>query len=416
MRVTILEIYNAVWSKTLKDLGEAWKVDPLELGKLCDKHLIPRPKPGYWTQIKLNPNLNPSGMPVEIDINKMIDLAPVKKKPAKKSLVSVCPQTVIKVPKSLHNPHKLTQVARSIYCKPTMKYERLMWSPNTDETFKISVSPDSFNRALRIMDTLIKEFERRDWQFEVACDYYGKYRENTVYLDGNRLTFKLRERLKQTKRKLTDKERIEKLRTGYVYHEKVNEPTGELVLMLQQPLKFTKTPTLTDSLEFRLEEKIGFFFDWLYEASELVTARKVEALKNEALRAERAEYDKQFNSLVSAEQVKIQSLFTTAEQWQKAEMSRQFVDAIQNKLLETGKLTPTQKSWIDWANKIIDLTDPMQKVIKDADTEVMLDELAEHISAVAIGEHFGKNAMDLPPQITRETYEHALNQRKRFQN
>jgi hypothetical protein len=50
-RVTREELYEAVWSKTIKTLVKEWKTNYLQVNEACRQLQVPRPKQGYWQWI-----------------------------------------------------------------------------------------------------------------------------------------------------------------------------------------------------------------------------------------------------------------------------------------------------------------------------------------------------------------------------
>jgi hypothetical protein len=47
-RVTREELYEAVWSKTVKTLIKEWNTNYLQVNEACRRLQVPRPKPAYW--------------------------------------------------------------------------------------------------------------------------------------------------------------------------------------------------------------------------------------------------------------------------------------------------------------------------------------------------------------------------------
>jgi hypothetical protein len=241
------------------------------------------------------------------------------------------------------------------------------------------------------MDTLVKEFEKRGWPFEVKRSDYKRYPENTVGVDNNILTFKLREKLKQAKRTLTAEEEKEKDKRGYVYHENVNEPTGELMLILEHQVKSVNNPTLKDNKKYRIEDKLDFFFDWIIEASKIASDKKEKWRLEEEIRDKQRKIDAHFNVLVAEQESRIENLFSNIDQWQKIEQGRQFLNAVETRMVELGDFNQYQKNWLAWANNTLTLADPIGKVIKAASMEVIVDEVSNTINKIAIKNKFGND-------------------------
>jgi hypothetical protein len=413
MLKSVLEIYNSVWSSPLSKLAKDWDINPTLLAKLCDKHSIPRPQTGYWTKISLEQTLPKPRLPNTVKPEDVIDLTLILKKSAVPSPFESSPTNKIRVPKALHSPHKLTTVAKELYKKSRFPHGRLMEGAWLGETYRISVSPACFQRALRVMDTLIKEFERRGWPFEAKRSDYVRHAENTIRVDNNLLKFKLREKLKQTKRTLTPEEEMEKEKRGYVYHEKVNEPTGVLMLILEHQVKSVGNPTIIDNKKFCIEDKLGFFFDWIIEASEVASENKIKRRQEDELRQKQSELTAQFDSMVKDQESKIEDLFSNFSQWQKVEQGRQFLNAVKTKMAEQGALTQNQNIWLEWAKNIITLADPIEKVIQETDTAVITDEISDSINTLAIRNKLGIDVDEKDLQISRDIFENVLLKRRK---
>jgi hypothetical protein len=411
MLKSVLEIYNYVWTTPLSKLATDWNINPTLLGKLCDEHSIPRPPNGYWVKISLGQSLPRPELPNTVKPDDTINLTHVLKKRGVQSSIESVPINKVKVPKALHRPHRMTQVAKELYKKSRFRHGRLMEGAWLGETYRISVSPACFQRALKIMDTLVKEFERRGWTFEVKRSDYKRQPENTICVDNNILTIKLREKLKQAKRTLTTEEETEKEKRGYVYHEKVNEPTGELMLILEHQVKSVSNPTLNDNKRYLVEDKLGFFFDWIIEAFEVASENKIKRRKEDELRQKQSEFAAQLKILVEEQESKIEELFSNFNKWQKVEQGRLFIKAVETKMAEQGPLTKNQNIWLEWANNILTLADPIEKVIKGTNTEAIVDEISDTVNTIAIRNKFGNDVCE-PPQISRDIFENALLNRR----
>ena len=74
-QLTVEELYRAVWHKPLKALAELWQLHPHALGQLLDKHQIPRPPNGYWTQKSVGKDVGTSALPDDISRSQLIDIS-----------------------------------------------------------------------------------------------------------------------------------------------------------------------------------------------------------------------------------------------------------------------------------------------------------------------------------------------------
>src|SRR5690348_3025315 len=53
-KMTRRELYDLVWSQPMLTLAKRFGISDVALGKVCRKHNIPRPYPGYWAQKQAN--------------------------------------------------------------------------------------------------------------------------------------------------------------------------------------------------------------------------------------------------------------------------------------------------------------------------------------------------------------------------
>jgi hypothetical protein len=139
MLKSVLEIYNSVWSTPLSKLATVWNINPTLLAKLCDDHSIPRPPNGYWIKLCLGKSLPQPSLANTVQSNDTIDLTPLLKKRVVQSSIKSEPTNKVTVRKTLHRPHRLTQVAKTSYKKPKWNYDRLMEGAWQGETYRIAV-------------------------------------------------------------------------------------------------------------------------------------------------------------------------------------------------------------------------------------------------------------------------------------
>ena len=49
--LTRRELYDLVWSKPLRDVAADLGISDVGLGKVCERHRVPRPEQGYWNKV-----------------------------------------------------------------------------------------------------------------------------------------------------------------------------------------------------------------------------------------------------------------------------------------------------------------------------------------------------------------------------
>jgi hypothetical protein len=66
--ITREELYEAVWSKTLKTLAQEWNTTYLRLAQACQEMEIPRPSQGHWQAIALGHTIEKPPLPARTEI------------------------------------------------------------------------------------------------------------------------------------------------------------------------------------------------------------------------------------------------------------------------------------------------------------------------------------------------------------
>jgi len=385
--ITLEELHQSVWEKPLSKLAKDWGVNATALGKLCDSENVPRPGGGYWTQVATGKDITMKPLPTQIDNAKMIDLTclQAQKKGKKKSLP--ISKINLKAPKALHKPHRLTVIAKEKYHKPTFEYDQLMIGAWQGDTFQVAVSHEQFPRAIRIMDTLLKYFDKQGWMFKAERINGQRIPTNVVTVDGHHISFKLREKSKQTMRNLNKEETADKAAGRYVYYEKVNMPTGNLMLILSEYVDGTCQTSFIDKPDFKVEDNLGAFIESILIAVEYNKQRKIERQKEEQQREIKREDRRQFDSLVDEEVSRIAFLFEQYEDWQKTEKAREFVRAVKARMLSHGELSENQQDWLNWAEAILTVNDPVERAIELADTPRKVDTYTSRAKEIAISQY-----------------------------
>jgi len=387
--ISLDELHKSVWEKPLSQLASDWSVNATALAKLCDIENVPRPGSGYWTQVATGKDITMKPLPAQIDNGKMIDLTCLQARKKEKQQSLLISKIKLKVPKAIHKPHRLTVIAKEKYHKPTFEYDQLMIGAWQGGTFQVAVSPEQFPRAIRIMDTLLKYFDKQGWMFKAERINGQRIPTNVVTVDGHDISFKLREKSKQTIRDLNKDETADKAAGRYVYYEKVNMPTGNLMLILSEYIDGTCQTSFIDKPGFKVEDNLGAFIESILIAVEYNKQRKVERQKEEQQREIKREERRQFDSLVDEEVSRIAFLFEQYEDWQKTEKAREFVEAVKTRMLSNRELSENQQDWLDRAEKILTFKDPIGLAYKQASTFSKEHVLQTKACKLAFDKYFG---------------------------
>lgn len=407
--VTVKELYKKIWNHPLSELSKQWNVNATALGKLCDSKGIPRPKSGHWTKVAIKNAPSPLALPKDIDSSKLVNLSAIELKPKNEQMVRpLLTMNKVAVPKTLRKPHHLTVIAKQKYHKPTFEHDKLMVGARQGETYQFAVSPEKFDRALKIFDALVKYFEKQNWTFKITDNFTRRSKINAVVIDGSTVTFRLREKTKQTLRELNTQEKVDKAAGRYVYYEKVLIPTGMFHLTIEEYVDGHCKTAFIDKPSELIEVDLNEFIASLVATSNHMKQQEIERAKKEQERHKQQELNDFFNKEVQNEKDNIAFLFDQFENWQKAEKARQFVAAIKQRIHVSGAITKDQEKWLLWAEHILTIEDPVAKAIEFSSVPKVEDELTQSIDAFAVNDYFNDCIVHRPKAVDKTALNNAI--------
>jgi len=411
IKINIETLHQLIWQKPLSTIAKDWGINSQAITKACDEYNIPRPVSGHWTLVSLGKVPNTVPLSDVIDGSLMITFGKRQKPEVNKPTIELPPSKAksikrkVTVPNRIGKFHPLSQLAKQHYKKPTFEHDKLMVSPWQIETYQFAVSPEKFDRALKILDSLVKYFDKQGWAFKITDNFTRRSKINAVVINEKTVTFKLREKTKQTPRALNAKEQQDKAAGRSVYYEKVLIPTGMFHLTVEEYVDGNCKTAFIDKPGEPIEDKLDEFIGSLIATSNYMAQREIERAKEEQERLKQLELNDFFNKEVKKEKDNIAFLFEQFENWQKAEKAREFVTAIKKRIHESGEITKDQEKWLHWAEQILTIEDPVSSAIELSKVPKIEDELTQHIDALAINDYFN-HCIVLPPKAVDKT---ALN-------
>jgi hypothetical protein len=355
--ISASELYESVWQHPLKSLADKWHMHPHALGQLLDKHGIPRPGNGYWTKKSTGKPVVVTPFPESLPRNILIDISCLQFSKVQKSK---------SVEARLPNPTKslgkypLLKVIKESLRKPSFQWDFLLTQDFNDaNVLRVDVSQDQKDRAINILHRLLAVMDKNNWPVLVEKSRYERRLTNVVIIDDEKISFRLREKLKQVKRELTEKDLEEKKKWGRIWYEKINIPSGELHLTIDGPLPSGFSQVILDKKNFSLEDQLGHFIHNLIVSAEYSKVLRKEREEEQVIyRRKQAVWD-QYESLVTAQTQNIKTFFSLFEKSQRAEQCRALIDAITASETFKQKSESEQKRWLMWANSIVDTIDPV---------------------------------------------------------
>jgi len=236
------------------------------------------------------------------------------------------------------------------------------------------ISRDMVDRAALLLDTLIKDTEKKGCSWAV-----DDHNRTTVTFDGEIVYVTLRERVTKAvkpppppepkPRRRPTREPVLWLgpREFYVY-----SPTGELTLIAQEKPDVGSQTSWADSKTGLLEDKLHMFCTGL---TKVIRRMRADRARMEEWHRQREEEERiRRQAIMAAEhQRALQLLLENMERWEKAVRIRNFIDAIAAGADGCNDEDRHQvDAWLEWARVQVNSLDPIGKAGTTSleDTEV----------------------------------------------
>jgi hypothetical protein len=365
------DLYEKVWKIPITQLAKKYGISDAGLAKICRKLNVPHPPMGYWAKLKYGKSIKipplPSIGPGEPTKHVHYQYSQDESRSDIKQIAQdiVFPNVKIVVSDTLNEPHRFVKEINSNLKIPISDpfglltyYSRGIW---------VKVSSESKDRAIRIMDALIKGFESAGYSFKKKQDDYREF--YILEVDGEKIEFSLTERTHRKDHILTAEERLQK-KLGKLWSVKKYDylPTGELSLNITNKISSSIRKSWNDCKGKRLEDQLSDFVRGAVLAAYVI---KIERKKEEENKKKREEEHRRWQEnewIKTQEKMKVDRLISDAQQWNISELVRKYIKAIENRLsafeADDKSLTDLKK-WLSWAKEKSAEMNPINKIFPD---------------------------------------------------
>lgn len=353
-KISRQELYDLVWSKPMTALAKEYNISDNGLRKICKKLDIPLPQLGHWQKLQYGKKVKTIPLPKDFKGEETITLNERKEETDNGNNVFSEYHKLLKkitedssltfnVPDRLVNPDKLIIEAKNDF--DSRKHEKYaiyrgIMSTSTG-IVSVSVAPKNINRALRIMDKIIKLLKLRGHNVIV--------KENTTYavVKGEEIKIRLREKVKRV---ITKDEKYSWNNTVYIasdilsfkideYPEKEFNDTNNLTLEEQLPTILTKLELVSEKIKRDNEER---------------------EIRHQEYRKQR-EIEEAIKKRHTNEIENFKKLLEESERCRKAVNMRNYIKQIENNAIRDNNLSEELTNWINWANNKADWYDPITR-------------------------------------------------------
>lgn len=363
------KLYEEVWSNPVIKVAEQYGISDVAIRKICVKLKVPLPPRGYWARLGAGKHVRKPPLPKFTGPSEIVRHRFVPEEPAvppaaepehivARREFEARPENRIAVADTLEDPHRFIRATRRALKSRNVRDGRNWPQGHGDRALDVAVSQESVDRALRIMDALVKALASRGMPFVVDD---GEHSRPKVNVQGEKLLVRLSEKSTRTERQPTAEERQRMKRTGsdWIPNRYVYSPTGMLSLVVSGD--FAISASCSDGKSQRLEDRLNEFAIRLEEvaARQKQTREKHEAQRREWDRQEEKRRKKEFAK--SEEMEKVEALEEEAKQWRRAENIRVYVASVEAIHAEQRISIDAQSElgrWIAWAKTRADWLDP----------------------------------------------------------
>jgi len=181
-----------------------------------------------------------------------------------------------------------------------------------------------------------------------------------VKLGGKRIAFRLREKLKQMKRPLTENER----RLGIGVEKGYRTQTvgsGYLIFEIQSSLPGRLRRVWLETDECRMEDLIGEIFATMQTAVPLLRAERLAEEERENQRREREARQREIERRRKIDENRVRRFGQIATQWQQAEQMRAFLAELKSRPTDPAADIDGRSvsEWLKWLEAEIEARDPL---------------------------------------------------------
>jgi len=351
------ELYRMVWSSPIRDLSVKYNLSDVAFLKICKRHNIPTPPRGHWAKIKAGqyiasiPLLNP-------EQNTLIWLPQPEQRSVTHPFVAAADQAYalerelsqsISVSNTLDKPDPLVNLTAQAFKRAVIGHTGLVVQVRQDH-LDIRVSRREINRALCLMDALIKALSQRGITTSICGDI------TVVHILGETLAIQLVERTRlKTGNKRRKASKGKRVGSGYFeFYILENLPAGVSRLWRDTP-------------RFRLESRLAEIMVGLHAAA--IAKHALRQADNELPAAEMSSPNSE--SPLETERKIIADLEARAEVWHRYSKISSYVEAIEKRLAVSGnKELDTLNEWVTFAKAYLAKIDPIglscEHVLRDS--------------------------------------------------
>ncbi|OGT82233.1 MAG: hypothetical protein A3H91_17905 [Gammaproteobacteria bacterium RIFCSPLOWO2_02_FULL_61_13] len=352
-------------------LAARYGISDVGLAKICRRLGVPRPGRGYWEKKRRGRRVTQPPLPkMKDDVETVAEITSWRRAPvaeqnddAAQKLIAyeLEPDNRIQVHDNAGELHPLVATTeRSL--RAAKANEKGLVAPRARGCLDVAISEGARDRAIRIMDALVKGMESRQWNVAIVDE---PSRSMKVTVLGEILEIRLEESVSRKDHVLTPAEQKRKASDNLYFYQRQKydfSPSGKLSLKIINLHVYGVRLSWSDGSTQRIERRLNSFFVGL------INAAVQKRLDREERERQKREWEAEQNrrremaELIEEEEERLKKLETDAEAWQKSQGIRVYIEAVRRNAIaerreigEDGEL----ERWLLWASQQADRLDPL---------------------------------------------------------
>jgi hypothetical protein len=369
------EVYEAVWQHPISKLAPMWNTKPANIVDACNRMNIPRPGSGHWALVRRGWEIKRPALPAlgqgataEVTIGPGPTRKP-KRDSGEQIEVDQPQYEVVPVSETLHGAHVIISKVRRTLAAEKPGRSGVVEVPYRLKVLNVVVSRAQTNRALRILDAVLKALERRGGKFVESDEKDLEFMSLRIAEDY--VGFELTEIVDKSEREPKDEEERESW--SWKWDKWQYSATGRLRFRIFASEPKGARRSWADCTLYQLEEKLGEIVHWMFVTADGVRRERLareeywRRVKQERERkeAEQRRLEKLRKEEERKQQIEEQNrcrLEESSQAWFDARRLRRFIRACEVLLQSGGGSLPAegwQREWLAWAREHADRLDPM---------------------------------------------------------
>jgi len=365
-------LYDQVWSKAVIHVAKEYGLSDNGLRKICMKLKVPMPEAGYWAKRKHGKHVHrpplpvykgPDSIKVKRDIHGQLELEREELSEYKKLITfEKANKNRIVVSGTIESLHPIVERTYKSLKAAKLDSKGLV-CPRAKKCIFTYISPKSIERAVAILDTLIKALESRTFQL----GFLNEGRSFIIRVCGEDFVMSLEEKVRRYEKHLSAAESRQKNDWfSYRSPKYKYEATGWLELRIEGE-GYGYRKRWADGKKQRLETILSSFLIGLVKAAFRIKdwRGKIERERQEWQERERQRQEEIRRRHEEEERTK--NLLDQVKQWKQCSNIRAFLAALKTALNQSGvalRDDEEMREWIQWAYRKADEYDPFEIIVK----------------------------------------------------